>query len=320
MKISRILVPTDFSENSEVALRTAANFVNTFGSTVDLIHVVPVMRYFHESMEALGVPFSIENKLYPHTIEVAHAKMEALASKYIPKEHRGRLLTVIDRKPSEAIARQIEQDEYDLVIISGKGEHSSPHILGGTTEKVIRFSKAPVFRVNESFDFSGTSTIVVPLDFSETSYSSIIPAFEVARVLNADISLVHVIELYASDSYMIPYVPAGVDNQPVYESLIQNLDQYLKDHHKLLSIKRTGTVFEDILALNEGANQTSISVKTTILKGITVYQEIVDYMNEHGDLLVMSTHGRTGAARFLLGSTAERLSKSIEKPVWFTKK
>lgn len=320
MKISRILVPTDFSENSKVALKTAANFVDTFGCTVDMIHVVPIMRYFHDSMEALGVPFSIEKKLYPHTIEVAHAKMEALASKFIPKEHRGRLLTVVDRKPSEAIVHQTEKDDYDLVLIAGIGEHSSPHILGGTTEKVIRFSKIPVFRVTDSFDVTKVEQIVVPIDFSETSYSSIIPAFELAKMLNAELSLIHVVELYASDSYMIPYVPAGVDNQPVYESLIQNLDQYLKDHHKLLSIKRTGNVFEDHLALNEGANQTSISLKTSILKGITAYQEIVDYMDKHGDLLVMSTHGRTGAARFLLGSTAERISKSVEKPVWFTKK
>ena len=59
MKISRILVPTDFSESAEHAVKAAGMLVDYFGSTVDLMHAVPMMKYFHDSMDPLGVPFSI---------------------------------------------------------------------------------------------------------------------------------------------------------------------------------------------------------------------------------------------------------------------
>jgi nucleotide-binding universal stress UspA family protein len=48
MKISRILVPTDFSESAELAVKAAGVLVDYFGSTVDLMHAVPMMKYFHD--------------------------------------------------------------------------------------------------------------------------------------------------------------------------------------------------------------------------------------------------------------------------------
>ena len=106
MKLKHILVPTDFSERSEKAIKAAGLLVDFFGCTVDLIHVIPVMKYFSESMEPLGLPFSLESHVYPHSMEIAHEKMEKLAEKYISKEHRGTLITLIERKPSEAICQK----------------------------------------------------------------------------------------------------------------------------------------------------------------------------------------------------------------------
>lgn len=44
--------------------------------------------------------------------------------------------------------------------------------------------------------------------------------------------------------------------------------------------------------------------------------EIVDYAKRMGaDLIVMSSHGRTGLKRILLGSVAERVARTAECPV-----
>ncbi|HEY3987591.1 universal stress protein, partial [Cedecea sp.] len=46
------------------------------------------------------------------------------------------------------------------------------------------------------------------------------------------------------------------------------------------------------------------------------FEEIVRYAVEHEiDLIVMPTHGRTGLAHFLLGSTAERVISHSDCPV-----
>ena len=41
----------------------------------------------------------------------------------------------------------------------------------------------------------------------------------------------------------------------------------------------------------------------------------MDYVDEYGDLLVMSTHGRTGLARILIGSTTEQVARYSKKPM-----
>ncbi|MFB6195302.1 MAG: universal stress protein [Haloplanus sp.] len=59
----------------------------------------------------------------------------------------------------------------------------------------------------------------------------------------------------------------------------------------------------------------SVAVRTALRAGVP-HEEIVDYCRTNGiDLVVMGTHGRTGVARHLLGSTAERVVRTADRPV-----
>lgn len=316
MKVQHILVPTDFSERSIKALEVAGNMIDFYGCTVDLMHTVPLMKYFHESMDPLGVPFSIEKHLYPHCLERAHEKLEELAEKYIKKEYRGKILTNVERKASEAIISQSQKEDYDLIVMSAKGAHNTLQLLGGTTEKVIRHSHIPVLSVNEVISEERINTIVVPIDFSDSSYYSIIPAFELAKEFKAKIVLFNVIELYTSGSDMVPYVPTSIEEDSIYEGLITQLTEYLEKHEQFeLSIQRTGVVYNDVLINTQGDHAISVELETSIVKGISAHREITDFANEHADLVVMSTHGRTGLARVFIGSTAEQVSRHLDVPL-----
>lgn len=316
MKLHHILVPTDFSENSETAIKMAVEFVDLFGCTVDLIHVIPLIKYFSESMDPLGVPFSLEKHMYPQCLENSHNKLEKLAHKYIKKEYRGKLLTVIERKPSEAIYSQANNGEYDLILMSAKGSHNSIHVMGGTTEKVIRHSSVPVLSVIDDMKVDDLNSILVPLDFSDSSLFSIIPAFELAKELESKITLFNVVELYSAGSDMVPYVPTSIDDQNVYETMIARLSEYLLNHEQYqLHVQRTGVPFKDVLISTEEPHTISIDLISIIVKGLSAHHEIVDYANENADLVVMNTHGRTGLARIFVGSTTEQVSRRIQKPL-----
>lgn len=316
MKVQHILVPTDFSERSIKAIQAAGNMVDFYGCTVDLMHTVPLMKYFHESMDPLGVPFSIEKHLYPHCIERAHEQLEMLAEKYIKKEYRGKILTNVERKASEAIVNQSKEENYDLIMMSAKGEHDTLHLMGGTTEKVIRHSKVPVLSVNEAISEKNIHTIMVPIDFSDSSYFSVIPAFELAKEFQAKIVLFNVIELYSAGSDMVPYVPTSIDEDAIYDSLITRLIEYLDEHDQYnLGIHRTGVIYEDVLVSSENGHVTSVDLHTKVVKGISAHREITDFANEESDLVVMSTHGRTGLARVFIGSTAEQVSRHLQVPL-----
>lgn len=316
MKVNHILIPTDFSTNSEVALKVAGEFTDFFGCTVDLIHCVPLMKYFSESLDPLGVPFSLEDHLYPHSIENSYKKLEELAQKYIKKEYRGKLISVIERKSSDAIIAQSKKEPYDLILMSAKGLHNSIHLLGGTTEKVIRNNNIPVMSLNETFTSESLKTILVPVDFSDSSLFGIIPAFELAKELGANIHLINVVELYSAGNDMMAYVPTQIDVSPIYEKLVIKIKEYLFDHPQYkLHLERSGVPYEDEIISTEEPHLVSVRLVTRIVKGVTAYREIIDYAKDNADIVVMNTHGRKGIARVFIGSTAEHVSRLIEKPL-----
>jgi nucleotide-binding universal stress UspA family protein len=314
MKISRILVPTDFSESAEHAVKAAGMLVDYFGSTVDLMHAVPMMKYFHDSMDPLGVPFSIEKDLYPHSLEQAKNNLEGLAKAHIKKEHIGSTITQIERKPSEGIYTVANSGRYDLVVMATHGADDSMHLLGGTTEKVIRHSKVPVLTIPKEHSVHNFSSIVVPIDFSERSMQALRAAFELAKEFEAKIVLLNVIELYSAGSDMMPYVPVNIDEQGVYESMMTGLSDYIEENEPAFHLRRSGVVFRDEL-VSAIHPDIRVDLETVIKKGVSAHHEIVDYVDEYGDILVMSTHGRTGLARILIGSTTEQVARHSKKPM-----
>jgi nucleotide-binding universal stress UspA family protein len=59
-----------------------------------------------------------------------------------------------------------------------------------------------------------------------------------------------------------------------------------------------------------------IKVHTLVLENTGVASAICDYVrDENVDLVVMSTHGRTGIARFLFGSVAAKVMEEVKVPV-----
>jgi nucleotide-binding universal stress UspA family protein len=226
------------------------------------------------------------------------------------------LIANVERKASEAIINQANHGHYDMVLLSAKGGHNTIHMMGGTTEQVIRHSHIPVLTINDTLSEEDIHTIMVPIDFSDCSFFSVIPAFELAKEFNAQIILFNVIELYSAGSDMIPYVPTSISEDSVYENLITRLSEYLDKHQTYnIDIHRSGVTFEDVLVSTNGEHVNSVELHTKVVKGISAHREIIDYAEEHADFVVMSTHGRTGLARVFIGSTAEQVSRHITKPL-----
>lgn len=314
MKARHILVPTDFSEASLEAVKMAAKFVELYDSTVDLIHVIPLMSYYDESMEHLGVPFDMEKDLYPKVLKTANEKLHEIAEEYILKEHRGQLINLVGRKPSQVIADQANKSSYDLVIMSNIGSHETKHIRSGVTEKVIRYSEKPVLSLSKAFDEKQVNEILVPVDGSDDSAAPLAQAFDMALAFNAQITLMHIIEPYSLGMEVMPMTIE--DDEAVYHSLIKNIGKYFEKNPDLgFSIQREGADFEDRLVRSDEKSTESVKMISIVKKGFSAHTEICDYANENADLVVMSTHGRTGIARVLLGSTTGIVAQHLEKPL-----
>jgi universal stress protein A len=143
---------------------------------------------------------------------------------------------------------------------------------------------------------SDYSTFLVPYDFSEHARAALDVASDLARRLNADLHLVHVLQVVGSAYDFGPYggvtVPPMIDMTKLRQSAMKSLRDVVD------GVEIPGEVEPHVV---EGA-----SVAEMIRKSAT---------NLAADLIVMGTHGRTGLAHAFLGSVAERTQRTAPCPV-----
>lgn len=131
--------------------------------------------------------------------------------------------------------------------------------------------------------------ILVPTDFSSSSEAAMRAATSLARDNQAKLLIVHVEEpplAYGAGEF---YVGAAAldDTQELAEQLARVVpsDPAIEYEHRLVS----GDPAREIVHLAE---------------------------EEHADLIVMGTHGRTGLIRLLMGSVAESVVRHATCPVF----
>ena len=127
--------------------------------------------------------------------------------------------------------------------------------------------------------------ILLTTDGSEASEAAIEHVESLAEKYSAD---VHV--LYVSD------VRAQMGD-PTMEFVVEDLEDVGKE------------------AVEEFSSEISGSVSTEVRKGVP-HREIVEYSEEEEiDMICMSTHGRSGLGRLMIGSVTEKVIRKSRKPV-----
>jgi len=317
-KLNRILVPTDFSAASRKAYLYADKLLDVFGGEVDMINIVPTIRYLHESMKKVGYPFSLDQDVYPHIVEDTEVKVMDELKEHISEKHRGKAIVKIGRKAYEVILDQAHKEKYDLIIMGSQGEHADHIIRGHVTEKVIRFSRIPVLSVSGSMMPESMENILVPTDFSEFSLKAILPAAIMAGRLKSEITLFHVTELHGSE----PQDENGPEEDAVTKirnKIIRQVDAFLSARPKARLKLVTEKDDSLILHLERDDEEYRIPMNIERVRGISAHYEIVDYAEENANMIVIATHGRSGLAHMFMGSTAEKVVQWAKIPVLTTR-
>ena len=316
-KLDRFLVPTDFSEGSNAACQYASFLAEIFGGTVDLFHRIPTLKYFQDSIKKLGVPLSMERDYMPQVEKDSKAKLEESMSKFIHKDHQGKCITKIGPNAAEIILDYAHRDKYDMIVLGARGDSAKQYIkMGSVTTRIVKLSRIPVVAVPESPGFDPLKTILVPTDYSDESLQALKPAAFLARKMGAKITLFHVQELFGSlsEAHNIPVAKATTAG--IRDKIMNKVRGFL-------------TASEDYnLRLNIGTNDDSHTLEYTVDgdsytipfsieldRGFSAHHQIVKYADEHGDFMVISTHGRSGLQHLMLGSTAEKVIQWTEIPV-----
>ena len=132
--------------------------------------------------------------------------------------------------------------------------------------------------------------ILAPTDLSNLSSLGLEYALELARGWGASVTVLHV----ADASELANYKAMSLDD--LIKKHEQSLDKFLNDH------------FASLLPL--------VEVKQKVLAGPPAATVIGEAQREGTDLIVMSTHGRTGVAHMLMGSVTEQVVRTAVCPVF----
>ena len=315
-EIKKILVPTDFSEQADAAYNHAQEIAKKFGAKIDLIHIIPTIKYFHESISNMGFPIDMDGDLYPSVQEEAIGKMGEIMKEHIEEEYRGESICKIDRTSAARIVDVANKGGYDLIVMASRGRHATHLLRGSTTEKVIRHSEIPVFTVDARLSKEGVNRILFPTDGSTISFSALPIALSLAETYEAEIVLFHVVELYGSALESDRPDPKKSDEVNIYTTLMKRLSDYLTDEKDSnIEISRREEDFEDKFVVTNGASSRTVHLRTVVAKGVSAHHGIEDYAVDNADIVVMATHGHSGFAHLFLGSTTEKVAQHLTIPV-----
>lgn len=313
---SKLLVPTDFSDGARIAYQYANDFALKFGGKVDLIHIVPSVIYLADSIKRMGLPFNMDKDLYPHLLDDTRKQAEEDLITYFDESIRGKVISRIESRVSDAISETAEAGDYSMIVMGARGNNAESIIHGSVTEKVIRNSDIPVMTVPGKSPKSIVKKIIVPIDFSNVSFDSVPFTISLTDSLDGELTLLHVLEMYGTESENIDRDMSGNENESIKALLLDRLESFLNKQQAIEAwLERTTDPFFDYIEIQHGEVLSRIKLKVAVIRGISAHYEITDYCSGKGDLLVMSTHGRSGLSHLLLGSTTEKVVQYATKPV-----
>src|SRR5215469_2477659 len=144
LQLKRILVPTDFSESSERALKYAVRLGRPYKAEVVVLHVFHLKEYLGLLSQREDIDSATANQVLEASKVGAIEKLEDLVRRVGEKE-AAVLPTLLIGVPFEEIVRYAGEHEVDLIVMPTHGRTGLAHfLLGSTTERVISHSVCPV--------------------------------------------------------------------------------------------------------------------------------------------------------------------------------
>lgn len=141
-----ILVPTDFSKYSDVALDKAVDIATQYKAKIYLLHVIT--EHIRRCMADYCLDLQLVKQLEKQSIMGAKDKLKTAADT-IAKE-KGVEISIVIREgvPQEVILSEQKAKKIDLIVIASHGKTGIlKHLIGGVADKVVKGSKCPVIVV-----------------------------------------------------------------------------------------------------------------------------------------------------------------------------
>jgi nucleotide-binding universal stress UspA family protein len=288
----RALIPLDGSTIAEMALPYGSELAERLGSKLVLYHVCGLEHEPQMNLHKVYLSSMADNIKRTLHLQRSEEKENTVTTKVEPGE------------PRESICGVIEKNHIDIVIMTAIGSSGLVvgKMIGSVADHICRNVPVPVMLIKPNEKQQGEkkqhliNRILLTIDGSELSQRALPVAEELGARLNVPITLfqmAHIIVPYSEDM--------AVDDTFSYTLLSDANEQRVK---------------AEMTDLEDQLKGKGLEVNQLIVSGVSAGDEIIDASKKvAADLIVMSTHGRSGLSRWLLGNVAEKVLRHSEVPV-----
>ena len=286
---SKILVPLDGSTLSEGILP----------------YVRSMARAIHVPVELFRVNDPAQPRAYVPTVQVGEYLEKIAASFFGTTDLK---CTVELGTPADMIVDRAAEQPGTLIAMTTHG-YSGPQrwLLGSVAEKVLHVTTNDLLLVRpagrETSGEARLNTVLVPLDGSELAEKVLPMVTNLAACLKLEAVLVHVLIrfYFGSPDAFLPMFGANIPNQQeLWAQASAEARQYLSE--KVEQLRAAGLPHVSSVLIEGSAEGAAAA--------------IVDLARKTSENLVaMSTHGRSGIGRWMLGSVTERVVRHSTDPV-----
>jgi nucleotide-binding universal stress UspA family protein len=288
---NKILVPLDGSVAAERALDPALSLARLVEGEVLLVHsLVPVQK----NMPDCGWEYAW---LWPEEmLELPQSQAEtylaALGKRFTQPGVTVQPL-LLEGDEAGVVLDTAEDERADLIVMSAYGSSATAGwSMGSITERVLHNAPCPVLVVHSSRPIQ---RILIALDGSSLSELCLRPGFEIARLLDASVTLLHVCPPVERRQAALVYDTMVAGSA---DTLVRDERAAAEDY--LSKIARTYAP----------ESCSGCAITTEVAEGV-VAEQILAYTAVHEcDLIVMTTHGRTGLKRWIYGSNAAKVVRN----------
>lgn len=183
--MKRILVPTDFSEHAEYALRVAAEIAKENNSEIILLHMLELP---HQAGDAIGSGHIIPEIMFFKDKAIGNLE-ELMDADFLEGINVSEVVQF--EKAFEGILAVTKKNNIDFIVMGSHGASGYQEMfIGSNTEKVVRLSEVPVLVIkNKSGDFAAQN-FVFASDFSDEIKKPFKKVLEFATVFKSHLNLV----------------------------------------------------------------------------------------------------------------------------------
>ena len=139
-----------------------------------------------------------------------------------------------------------------------------------------------------------TRRILYASDFSSASRPAFAKAVDLAKANRAELTIAHVL------TPSLPVIADGYMSAQAYRDME-------------LAARRWGQ--KQLDALVTKAKRAGVRARALLLEGVAADRIVRAARSRHADMIVIGTHGRTGFARLMVGSVANRVVSHARCPV-----